>query len=231
MTCVSWGSPLSSLARRRRRARPTTSIFKVSEDRMARPSQERKRRIAAPADADAAPAQRHSEPDQGSSGAERSVFAVELTEETSLTEAGDPTAVFELSDVEPTELTFTAEGETELPRGLHLVSSEAAAALPSPVLLGSAPAPLAAGLAGTPNADLAGTAIEGKLRGNLDYADWSGIKGGSGIRPNLRSASRSSCWTATICWRGCWRANTATISRMPGSATGGTASRSDSAKR
>ena len=60
--------------------------------------------------------------------------------------------------------------------GLHLVSGEAAVALPSPVVLSSAAAPLVAGAAGS-QVELAGTAIEGKLRGNLDYADWSGIKG------------------------------------------------------
>jgi len=43
-------------------------------------------------------------------------------------------------------------------------------------MLSSAAAPLVAGAAGS-EAELAGTAIKGKLRGNLDYADWSGIKG------------------------------------------------------
>jgi len=146
---------------------------------MARPSQERKRRITAPepADADAAPGQPRGEAEQESSAAEASVPAVELTEDTSRTEAGEATAAIQLSDVGQAELAAAPDEASELPRGLHLVSSGAGVALPSPVLLGSAPAPVAAGPAGTADAELAGTAIDGKLRGNLDYAAWSGIKG------------------------------------------------------
>jgi hypothetical protein len=124
---------------------------------MARPSQQRKRRIAAPEPADTEPALPQ---DVGVAG----------------DDGGENALVVELSDIGQAELALAGEVSSEPLHGLHLVGGDERAALPSPVMLSSAAAPLVAGAVGS-EAELAGTAIEGKLRGNLDYADWSGIKG------------------------------------------------------
>ena len=124
---------------------------------MARPSQQRKRRIAAPEPADTETALPQDGGEVGDDG-------------------GEEALVVELSDIGQAELALAGEVSSEPLHGLHLVSGDLGAALPSPVMLSSAAAPLVAGAVGS-EAELAGTAIEGKLRGNLDYADWSGIKG------------------------------------------------------
>ena len=124
---------------------------------MARTSQERKRRMPAPepADTDAALPQNGLEPgDQG----------------------GEDALVVELSDIGQAELALAGEVSSEPPHGLHLVSGDGGPALPSPVMLASAAMPLVAGAVGS-EAELAGAPVEGRLRGNIDYADWSGIKG------------------------------------------------------
>jgi len=124
---------------------------------MARPSQQRKRRIAAPEPADTETALPQDGGEAGDVG-------------------GEDALVVELSDIGQAELALAGEVSSEPLHGLHLVSGEAAVALPSPVVLSSAAAPLVAGAAGS-QVELAGVPIEGRLRGNLDYADWSGIKG------------------------------------------------------
>src|SRR5437588_6879562 len=124
---------------------------------MARPSQQRKRRIAAPEPADTETALPQDGGEVGDDG-------------------GEEALVVELSDIGQAELALAGEVSSEPLHGLHLVSGDLGAALPSPVMLASAAAPLVAGAVGS-EVELAGAATEGKLRGNLDYADWSGIKG------------------------------------------------------
>jgi O-antigen biosynthesis protein len=124
---------------------------------MARTSQERKRRTAGPEPADAEaplPQDGGEANDQGGEGA----------------------LVVELSDIGQAELALADEVSSEPLHGLHLVSGDGGVALPSPVMLTNAAPPLVAGAVGS-EAELAGVPIEGRLRGNLDYADWSGIKG------------------------------------------------------
>jgi len=124
---------------------------------MARTSQERKRRTAGPEPADAeAPL-----PQDGGEANDK---------------GGEGALVVELSDIGQAELALADEMSSEPLHGLHLVSGEGGVALPSPVMLANAAAPLGAGAGGS-EAELAGAPIEGRLRGNLDYADWSGIKG------------------------------------------------------
>ncbi len=124
---------------------------------MARTSQERKRRTAGPEPADAeAPL-----PQDGGEANDK---------------GGEGALVVELSDIGQAELALADEMSSEPLHGLHLVSGDGGVALPSPVMLANAAAPLGAGAGGS-EAELAGAPIEGRLRGNLDYADWSGIKG------------------------------------------------------
>ena len=124
---------------------------------MARPLQQRKRRTAAPEPADTETALPQAGGEAGGEG-------------------GEDALVVELSDIGQAELALAGQLSSEPLHGLHLMSGEAAVPLPSPVVLSSAAAALVAGAAGS-QVGLAGAAIEGKLRGNLDYADWSGIKG------------------------------------------------------
>ena len=137
---------------------------------MARTSHERKRRVSAaePADADAAllPGS-----DEAASG-EAPATEPALAEAAARPDLG---TIIELSDIGQAELELA--GDAPPAHGLHLVGGDDAAALPSPILLGSAAAPLSAAALGATGAELAGTPIGGTLRGNLDYADWSGIKG------------------------------------------------------
>lgn len=153
---------------------------------MARTSQERKRQTVAPGSAEAAgvlpsggPEGRNAadETVAHSDAASSPVFTLQPAEDEPQTETPEDIAAAQLSDVGQAELALTSRVQTETAHGLHLISGDGAVALPSPVLLGSAAAPLGASPFGALEAELAGSRIEGRLRGNLDYADWSGIKG------------------------------------------------------
>jgi GT2 family glycosyltransferase/glycosyltransferase involved in cell wall biosynthesis len=113
-------------------------------------------------------------------GSDEAAGGEALATEPALAEAAarpDLGAIIELSDIGQAELELAADESAQPAHGLHLVGGDDAAALPSPILLGSAAAPLSAAALGAVGAELAGTPIGGTLRGNLDYADWSGIKG------------------------------------------------------
>jgi hypothetical protein len=194
-----------------RAARPATKS-EFSEDHMARTSQERKRRLAAPGGADAAAPHAGREANSGSDARQgvaesgfaeagfaevgRPAFALESTEPAADPQAADEAALAEaatrepigpaigFSDIGQTELALAAEGFPEASPGLRLVSADAGAhagtgALRSPIVLGSPAASSdAARAAGAEDgSEPVGTAIDGTVRGNLDYADWSGIKG------------------------------------------------------
>jgi hypothetical protein len=172
---------------------------------MARTSQDRKRRLAAlePGGADAAAPHAGREADSGGDArqrvaesgfaeAGRPAFALESTEPAADPQAADEAALAEAATREPigpaigfsdiglTELALAAEGFPEASPGLRLVSADAGAAtLRSPIVLGSPAASSdAARTAGAEDgSEPVGTPIDGTVRGNLDYADWSGIKG------------------------------------------------------